>query len=756
MSKPFDMQEAVVLLDVYLHTVENGSTLTEAAKIASDRLKALANANQLIVSDDFRSPQGLINRLRSLSAIYKEMECKSAPATVAFSEAVALYRNDRQKYEQILSTEKGSNGITVPQRANGKEDDLMKDQTLKPKTAFMDWLPSALSPSETHEVQKSFSMINALLVKNRLLRQQLTNTTDPSEIEASIRNTKRAFANKKIRATATRLLSVYLDYLNLPGSDDGASTMPAEEAGDEGFCADTPKEQPVDHSAIQYNFENSYDFERTRPVDCSVGGEKVEGRNWARILCALIERELTAQNPNLNDLYKHSLLAEKKGCPFLMNEKIDGLNCSQLSNGYWVNVNYSIPRLIEIIAAFCLHCGYAKEEIVLEGLKRAGVPSRKEKQPIVNAGSAVPVEKAEKYLHEIGIHGATIKELIAAIQPGASVYPTQNALEASEHLVAMPGDRYVYADCFVDMDEAEDVLGNILKMHFAQFEGYSNNQLLFGAASQELFLFLNDNDCESIEAVYAIARYLFEKRALAGKPYKFSFPHIFETEPDYPMTLHGLMIHLARSNGGLLNAGDATVFLQKTKLTYAGLRTLLKIGKENTFLMYDSERYLLSEAIGIDEGWCRMMHERMDDLFRKANVAYVIPRDISMSWLSTLPRLPHELSWTHLLLQDVLDNYPEIGFKSISPDLNQTHDTLAAAFVPEGSPLQTFPDVVALFMEEKHQLPMRIPGEELRQELRDAGMLENSEMIYALPKALDDYRFAWSDGNKTVYVRGNK
>ena len=56
MSKPFDMQEAIVLLDVYLHTVEKGSTLMEAAKIASKRLRALAKANKLIISDDFRSP----------------------------------------------------------------------------------------------------------------------------------------------------------------------------------------------------------------------------------------------------------------------------------------------------------------------------------------------------------------------------------------------------------------------------------------------------------------------------------------------------------------------------------------------------------------------------------------------------------------------------------------------------------------------------------------------------------------------------
>ena len=111
---------------------------------------------------------------------------------------------------------------------------------------------------------------------------------------------------------------------------------------------------------------------------------------------------------------------------------------------------------------------------------------------------------------------------------------------------------------------------------------------------------------------------------------------------------------------------------------------------------------------------------------------------------------------TPLLLQEVVDKFPAIGFKTISPALSQTLDTLAAAFVPSDSPLQTFPDVVSLFMQEHHDLPIRMQGEDLRLELRDAGMLENGEMIYALPKALDDYRFAWSNENKTVFVRGNK
>ena len=324
------------------------------------------------------------------------------------------------------------------------------------------------------------------------------------------------------------------------------------------------------------------------------------------------------------------------------------------------------------------------------------------------------------------------------------------------NVIAMPDNRYVHADCFVDLDEAEDTLGRILSSHFARFDGYSNNQLLFGAALQELSMFLNDNDCENINAVYAIARYLFEKKEAAGKKYIFAPPHIFETEPDHPLNLKGLMIRLARSNGGILHEVDAKNYLQKTMLTYGSMGQLLQVGNDKTFLMYDRDRYLLSEVIGIDDTWCRQMHDRVDDLFRKANVAYVIPRDISEAWLSTLPVLPLGLAWTPLLLQEMLDKYPAIGFKSISAVLNQAYHTLAAAFVTIDSPLQTFPDVVTLFMEEHHKLPARMSGEELRIELRDKGMLEAGEMIYSIHKALNDYRFAWTDENKTVLIRGNK
>ena len=617
---------------------------------------------------------------------------------------------------------------------------------------FFRWLTSTVTPSVLKDIQKSYTQINVLLIKSRALAQTLTSVTSTDEVEFALRRTKKAFANKRLRNTAVQLLATYIVYLR-----EKEETPVETEA--------SQKTVEIQPSWIKYDFKNAQSFERTAPAYCSIAGVLIEGKNWARILVGITEQELAKQNAAMDGLYKEPLIATKKDRPYLLEERLDGLHCAQLSNGCWVCINYNIPRLMEMIRVLCARCGYTEEQIVLYGKAKASASGRKaaratsaEKQDetLTSNGYSVSIEKSEAYLRSAGLRGATVRELIKAVRPDAAVSSTASALDGSMNIIAMPGNRYVHIDNFVDLDEAEEALGRILRTHFAQFGGYSNNQLLFGAASQELSMFLNDNDCENINAVYAIARFLFEKKAVAGAPYKFSTPHIFEKEPDYPMTLRGLMIHLARSNGGLLYSSNAKDYLQKTMLTYGGIGQLLQLGSSNTFLIYDSDCYLLSESLEIDDAWCLRIHDRLDNLFRKANVAYVIPRDINVTWLTTLPSLPHGLDWTLLLLQEVLDKYPAIGFKTISPDLNQTHDTLAAAFVPIGSPLQTFPDVVTLFMEERHDLPMRMLGEDLRLELRDAGMLKNDEMIYALPKALNDYRFAWSNENKTVYVRGNK
>ena len=139
--RPFDVQKAVVLLDVYLHEKNNDLRRTEAAQIASRRPRALAALRGMEVFDSFRSPTGLQNRLRSIAGLYEGTESVSAPGTEAFREAVALYKNDRQRYQQILWEAEdipSHKSVQKPQKATGKivhtkfvrtkKDQQMKDK----------------------------------------------------------------------------------------------------------------------------------------------------------------------------------------------------------------------------------------------------------------------------------------------------------------------------------------------------------------------------------------------------------------------------------------------------------------------------------------------------------------------------------------------------------------------------------------------------------------------------------------------------
>jgi len=511
----------------------------------------------------------------------------------------------------------------------------------------------------------------------------------------------------------------------------------------------------VQEGWIQFDFSNSDQFEGTVPVYCSVNGQILEGRSWARILVELTEQEIRKNNFALDPLYQRPLLPSSKGRPFFLKEKPERLSCAKLSNGCWLNTNYDIPRLLDRIKALCLLCGYSKKDAVFFGAaKNVSVERKTTSNKVRSLGNDANFEKTEEYLKSCGLEGATVQEIIAAVQPNATESSTRSMLDSSLNVIRRPNGRYAHTDAFVDLDEAEEGIRRILQTHFAQFGGYSNNKLLFGAASHDLSMFLNDNDCEDVDSVYYLAQYFFSKKK-TGDSYTFSCPHIFEKTPDFPPTLNGLAIDLARTNGGILHTDDVENYFTKTSLSCPSIVHLLQLSSSDTFLYYDENRFLLTEKIGTNETFQQILHDKLDDLFREADVAYVIPRDVKEAWLQTLPALPLELPWTSLLLQEVLRNYPDIGFRTIASGLNQKKNTIAAAIVPSDSVLQSFSDVVTLYMQEKHTLPKRMTCEELRQELREAGMLQGNELIFTLPKVLNDNRFSWADENKTVLVRGN-
>jgi len=138
-------------------------------------------------------------------------------------------------------------------------------------------------------------------------------------------------------------------------------------------------------------------------------------------------------------------------------------------------------------------------------------------------------------------------------------------------------------------------------------------------------------------------------------------------------------------------------------------------------------------------------------LFSAETAPYIVLRDIREDWFAHLPDLA-TTNWTPMLLQEILRIRTDIGFCVISKLKGQAFDTLGAAIVPNHSDANTFADIVHCYCDVKYTLPYNITAENLRLELREAGMLEGNELIWNMHKALKDYRFAFDNEKINVKI----
>ena len=222
---------------------------------------------------------------------------------------------------------------------------------------FFTWLSISFSSTQAEQIRTSFPTVSTILVQRKALKAPLAECSKIGQVENALRQVKQFFANKKFRNSAITVLTAYLAFLR-DRKQEGVAKV-------ESFADDVPS------SWIRFDFKNAGQFSRTRPVKCLVGGCEIVEKNWARVFVAVLENEIQKGNPALKDLQKQSLMGKREGNPFFLKKAIEGLHCAQLSNGYWININYSIPQLMEQIRELCFRCGYSKEQILLYGEKKS-------------------------------------------------------------------------------------------------------------------------------------------------------------------------------------------------------------------------------------------------------------------------------------------------------------------------------------------------------------------------------------------------
>lgn len=299
-------------------------------------------------------------------------------------------------------------------------------------------------------------------------------------------------------------------------------------------------------------------------------------------------------------------------------------------------------------------------------------------------------------------------------------------------------------DEIINLDEGKSGIREILASHFQTLYGYSNINILWNAAQSSLSMFLNDNAINTPDALWTLLCHAF------ANEFVLNSPHIWQSKPNYPQGMIGIVINLAHQYGGVVTREQIDNYFTGVKLNVPINKAILK---KDFLLFYVSKKFILTEALNLTDKRCNAITKSLDMLFSVENVPYIILRDISEEWFSCLPETKGGIPWTALLLQEVLRIRPDIGYRVISSRVGgQSLDTLGAAVVPSKSVIVTFADVVHRFCYEKYMLPIRMLAEELRLVIREVGMLEGNELIYNMHKALKDYRFGFTDENKTVKI----
>jgi len=296
----------------------------------------------------------------------------------------------------------------------------------------------------------------------------------------------------------------------------------------------------------------------------------------------------------------------------------------------------------------------------------------------------------------------------------------------------------------VDLEEGKEGLKEILEAHFQSLYGYSNISIVWNAAQDNLSLFLNDNAINTAEALW---RFMY--RIFLGE-YVMGNPHIWKAQPNHPQSYVGVIINLARQFGGTVTREQIDEYFSRIK---QGSPINANIIRQGYIAFYAPKHFILTEAVNLSSERVTALTKALDRLFERERVSYIVLRDISDDWFSTLPTLKGNLNWTALLLQEVLRLRPTIGYRTVFSGLDgQALDTLGAAIVPGKSEINSFADIAHRHCYENELLGKRMLTEDLRITLRDAGMLEGNELIYNLHKALRDYRFAFTDENRMVRI----
>ena len=177
---PWDIEEAVLMLDMLLKSLDGKLTRKEAIRQVSEKLRRRAVNRGIEIDDIFRNENGITFQMSALEVAYTGRKTKLKQPTKLFVETVNLYRNNRELYEEILK-----------EAENVVEPTSVQDE-------FCSYLSMQMPTFQLSDAYLMLSDIESFCLERKILQNKLFETTD---LEAIKRVVQTVDSNRVFRFT---------------------------------------------------------------------------------------------------------------------------------------------------------------------------------------------------------------------------------------------------------------------------------------------------------------------------------------------------------------------------------------------------------------------------------------------------------------------------------------------------------------------------------------------------------------------------
>ena len=162
---PWDIEEAVLMLDMLLKSIDGKLTRKEAIRQVSEKLRRRAVNRGITIDDIFRNENGITFQMSALEVAYTGIKTKLKQPTKLFVETVNLYRNHRELYEEILK-----------EAENVVEPKSVQDE-------FCSYLSMQMPTFQLSDAYLMLSDIESFCLERKILQNKLFETTDLETIK---------------------------------------------------------------------------------------------------------------------------------------------------------------------------------------------------------------------------------------------------------------------------------------------------------------------------------------------------------------------------------------------------------------------------------------------------------------------------------------------------------------------------------------------------------------------------------------------